>query len=214
MGIDSKTPLSRARQTAETKREIRQLIQEMKIKGYTASVIHAAVNEKLKKEKKPEIKVQTVYSYISDLNAETSGWFLDMMKNQMSYITLHRQNLLEIDLVKQMVYDKIDAEGGIKEIPARTLTMMAKTLHDLISTKSRLEKEIPNINTITSNEVKSPEEMQQLEAAIVNGLPNDLKRKYEELKQKEKQQLETALREDPTAGYVNLSDFKSDQFVI
>ena len=133
-------------------------VQELMIKGYPAHLIHTKVNERLEAGKKPKIKLQTVYRYMTKIKSEHSEWYLEVLKDQMAYVILHRQKLLELDYVKKMVYDEIDFQkkmtgGGM---PARTLMLAAKTLHDIIETQSKLEKEIPNINNITNRQAKTP----------------------------------------------------------
>ena len=157
-----------------------------------------------------------VLTHWTNIKSEHSEWYLEVLKDQMAYVILHRQKLLELDYVKKMVYDEIDFQkkmtgGGM---PARTLMLAAKTLHDIIETQSKLEKEIPNINNITNRQAKTPEEMQQIEASIVAGLSPELKEKYEEIKRQRETALEQRYREDPTGGNVNLAEHQEDTFIV
>lgn len=177
--------------------------------------MHQRINETLIQVRKPTIKVQTVYRYISKIKAEHSEWYLNILKDQMAYIILHRQKLLELDHVKKMIYDEIDLQkkmtGGMQP---RTLLVAAKTLHDIIFTQSRLEKEIPNINNITSKQVKTPEELQQIEASIVAGMTPDLQEKYEQMKREQQKAMDKLYEEDPSGGNVNLAEHKEDTYII
>ena len=134
------------------------------------------------------------------------------LKDQTAFIILHRRKLLELDLYKRMLHDKIAVAGGISNIKPDQLNRIVVTLTNITITQSKPEKEFPILMNLQST--KKPEEMQQIEAEIVAGLSQEMKVQYEKTKQKEMQQLESIYRENPTGSNVNLAEHPEDTFIV
>lgn len=187
-------------------------VQEYLLKGYNGARILEIVNhERIEKGERP-LRKNTIYTYIEELKQIHNKWYLELLKDQTAYVILHRQKLLALDLYKKMIHDKIALAGGLSAIKPDTLNRLVMTLTSITVSQSRLEREIPHLFNITNS--KSPEELHDLENSIVEGLPKDLRDQFWKEEKRKIAIREQKIIQDPNAGYVNLSEFKSDQFVI
>jgi hypothetical protein len=169
------------------------------------------VVEDLAKRGERPITARTVWLYVKEMETDTSGWYLHLVKDQMAYVILHRRKLLALDLQAQMIHDKIMHEGGLLMIKAGTLNNFVRTLKDITMAQAELEKEIPNINSIITKKVKTPEEVKAIEAEIVQGLPEDLREAYE---RKEQLKKEKQLELEGNGEVIDLSQYPKDSFII
>lgn len=186
--------------------------QELLLKGYDNTRILAIINKERQDSGKRPLHRQSLYRFRKELEQEYSKDFLDMMKNQTAFIILHRRKLLELDLYKKMLHDKIAVQGGITSIKADVLNRIVVTLTNITITQSKLEKEFPLLMNLQSE--KKPEEMQQIEAEIVNTLSPEMKQQYEKQRSKQMLELEQTYQKDPTGGNVNLSEHPEDTYII
>ena len=185
---------------------------ELMLKGYNNKRILDIINAEREGKGKRPLHIMSIYRFQKDLRQDHAKDFLDMMKDQTAFIILHRRKLLELDLYKRMLHDKIAVAGGISNIKPDQLNRIVVTLTNITITQSKLEKEFPILMNLQST--KKPEEMQQIEAEIVAGLSQEMKVQYEKTKQKEMQQLESIYRENPTGSNVNLAEHPEHTFIV
>ena len=199
--------------TKVQRQKVKNDIQELMLKGYNSARVVDILNIQREREGLRPLTLQSIYGYLRELKQESNAWYLELLKDQTAYVILHRRKLLELDLYKKMINDKITLLGGISGINPNVLNRMMLTLLAITKTQSDLEKEIPKIFNITAG-VKSHEEIIDIEHSIVSGLTGELRQEYEKKMLQEKQKIEREYIEDPTHGNVNLAEFKEDTYVI
>jgi hypothetical protein len=192
-------------------------IKEMYVRGYDPVVIHKTINETRYKSGFAPLRIHTVKRYIRQMKAEGGEWYLSVLKDQITYINWYRFKLEELNGIKQMLYDKIQHEGGLTSIPARTLVAFCKVLHDVIATQSTLEQQIPYVNSMhtQANNNHSPEQIRMLEAQIIEAIEDpDMKKKYNEIRMQEIKKAEEDYNKELTNGYINLSEYPEDTYIV
>lgn len=192
-------------------------IKEMFVRGYHPEVICKTINESRVKSGFSPIRIHTVRRYLREMKSQGSEWYLSVLKDQMTYINWHRFKLEELNGLKRMLYDKIEHEGGLTFIPSRTLVAICKVLHDIISTQSTLEQQIPHVNAMQAQakEHHSPEQLRMIEAQIIENIEDpDLKQKFEKIRVEEIRKQEEEYLKDPTSGNVDLSKHQEDTFIV
>ncbi|KAA2279057.1 hypothetical protein [Candidatus Nitrosocosmicus sp. SS] len=192
-------------------------IKEMYVRGYDPVVIHKTINETREKSGFAPLRIHTIKRYIREMKSEGSEWYLSVLKDQITYINWHRFKLEELNGIKHMLYDKIQNEGGLTFIPARTLVAICKVLHDVISTQSTLEQQIPYVNSMyaQAKNNQSPEQLRMLEAQIIESIDDpDMKKKYNEIRMQEIKKAEEDYNKDPNNGKINLSEYPEDTYIV
>lgn len=187
------------------------------MRGYDPVIIHKTINETREKSGFAPLRIHTIKRYIREMKAEGSEWYLSVLKDQIIYINWHRFKLEELNGIKQMLYDKIQLEGGLTSIPTRSLVAICKVLHDVIATQSALEQQIPYVNSMQAQSMNnhSPEQLKILEAQIIDAIEDpDMKKKYNEIRMQEIKNAEEDYNRDPTCGNVNLSEYSGDTYIV
>lgn len=186
--------------------------QELMLKGYNGVMVRKVINdERIAKGQRPLAK-SSVHNYIKVIRREGSKYYLDLLKDHTAYIILHRQKLLTLELYRKMLHEKIDAEGGVKNIRPDTLNRIVTTLVNITVSESRLEKEIPTLFNIQAQ--RTPEEMKQIEDEIVAGLPKSLQDSLIKQEMKRQEDRDRRLKENPSEELIDLDQYPKDSFVV